>query len=313
MPTTSCTRCSCSLLIFGTIGLAFRLTAGPRLTRFVLLALGVSVAASAWAPRPQIVTQLGLVLLLWLLCRERLRWIPPLFLIWANAHGGVALGGLLLVMVSAAALLRWRHTLDPTDRRRALQLVAISALSGLLTTADHRARMDYLLYRERASQAKRFSTLGEAQSLYKAWAGLIARARNVDALISAVDKSWAKDPAYLFIRLENLRRKQEFEAAAKLIEQEYPPDQWNIYPFHFSDGDNWSMDDTLSCIEILRKQILPEVNMFAYGQVESPYGSGQFIKDLREHLGEDPRVVTSEIEDKNAIVNSIKDFLGKGN
>jgi uncharacterized sporulation protein YeaH/YhbH (DUF444 family) len=73
------------------------------------------------------------------------------------------------------------------------------------------------------------------------------------------------------------------------------------------------MDDTLSCIEILRKQILPEVNMFAYGQVESPYGSGQFIKDLREHLGDDQRVVTSEIEDKNAIVASIKDFLGKGN
>jgi soluble lytic murein transglycosylase len=95
----------------------------------------------------------------------------------------------------------------------------MAEFSGLLTTADHRARMDYLLYRERASQAKRFSTLGEAQSLYKAWAGLIARSRNVDALISAVDKSWAKDPAYLFIRLENLRRKQEFEAAAKLIEQ----------------------------------------------------------------------------------------------
>jgi hypothetical protein len=104
-----------------------------------------------------------------------------------------------------------------------------------------------------------------------------------------------------------------YRLAAKLIEQEYPPDQWNIYPFHFSDGDNWSMDDTLSCIEILRKQILPEVNMFAYGQVESPYGSGQFIKDLREHLGDDQRVVTSEIEDKNAIVTSIKDFLGKGN
>ncbi len=103
-----------------------------------------------------------------------------------------------------------------------------------------------------------------------------------------------------------------YRLTAKLIEREYPPDQWNIYPFHFSDGDNWSMDDTLSCVEILRRQILPFVNMFAYGQVESPYGSGQFIKDLREHLGDDQRVVTSEIEDKDAIVTSIKDFLGKG-
>jgi hypothetical protein len=52
--------------------------------------------------------------------------------------------------------------------------------------------------------------------------------------------------------------------------------------------------------------------MFAYGQVESPYGSGQFIKDLREHFGSDDRVVTSEIRDRDAIVGSIKDFLGKG-
>lgn len=95
----------------------------------------------------------------------------------------------------------------------------MAEFAGLLTTADHRARMDYLMYRERASQAKRFSTLGEAQSLYKAWAGLISRAKNVDALISAVDKSWSKDPALLFIRIENLRRKQDYEAAAKLLEQ----------------------------------------------------------------------------------------------
>ncbi len=29
-----------------------------------------------------------------------------------------------------------------------------------------------------------------------------------------------------------------------------PAAEWNIYPFHFSDGDNWSMDDTLTCIEL---------------------------------------------------------------
>jgi hypothetical protein len=35
-----------------------------------------------------------------------------------------------------------------------------------------------------------------------------------------------------------------------------------------------------------------------------PYGSGQFIKDLREHFAKDDRVVTSEIRDKDAIVDS---------
>jgi uncharacterized protein len=103
-----------------------------------------------------------------------------------------------------------------------------------------------------------------------------------------------------------------YRLASQLIDQHYPASEWNIYPFHFSDGDNWSMDDTLTCIELLKREVLPAVNMFAYGQVESPYGSGQFIKDLREHFGEDERVVTSEIRDRDAIVSSIQDFLGKG-
>ena len=32
------------------------------------------------------------------------------------------------------------------------------------------------------------------------------------------------------------------------------PSEWNIYPFHFSDGDNWSMDDTRSCVELLKTE-----------------------------------------------------------
>ena len=72
------------------------------------------------------------------------------------------------------------------------------------------------------------------------------------------------------------------------------------------------MDDTLSCVELMKQKLLPRVNMFAYGQVESPYGSGQFIKDLRDHFGKDERVIVSEIRDKDAIVGSIKEFLGKG-
>jgi uncharacterized sporulation protein YeaH/YhbH (DUF444 family) len=103
-----------------------------------------------------------------------------------------------------------------------------------------------------------------------------------------------------------------YKLCAKMIEEEYPPDLWNIYPFHFSDGDNWSIDDTHACVELLKSKILPAVNLFAYGQVESPYGSGQFIKDLSEHFDEDERVVTSEIKGKDAIMDSIKEFLGKG-
>jgi len=103
-----------------------------------------------------------------------------------------------------------------------------------------------------------------------------------------------------------------YKLCARMIEDEYPPDQWNIYPFHFSDGDNWSVDDTVTCVEILRDKIIPASNLFCYGQVESPYGSGQFIKDLQEHFPSEEKVVTSEIKGKDAIMDSIRDFLGKG-
>lgn len=103
-----------------------------------------------------------------------------------------------------------------------------------------------------------------------------------------------------------------YRLAQSIIAENYDPQQWNIYAFHFSDGDNWSADDTRGCIELLREDILPAVNQFAYGQVESPYGSGQFIKDLRDAFSTDERVALSEIADKDAIYGSIKDFLGRG-
>ena len=103
-----------------------------------------------------------------------------------------------------------------------------------------------------------------------------------------------------------------YKLCREIIKADYPPSSWNIYPIHFSDGDNWSADDTRLCVELLKADILPAVSQFAYGQVESPYGSGQFIKDLREHVGDQSNVALSEIADKDAIYGSIKDFLGKG-
>jgi uncharacterized protein len=103
-----------------------------------------------------------------------------------------------------------------------------------------------------------------------------------------------------------------YKLALEMIETDYGASSWNIYPFHFSDGDNWSADDTRVCVDILRDKVLPAVNLFCYGQVESPYGSGQFIKDLREVVGDRENIALSEIADKDAIYSSIKQFLGSG-
>jgi uncharacterized protein len=103
-----------------------------------------------------------------------------------------------------------------------------------------------------------------------------------------------------------------YKLCNKLIDERYSPDDWNIYPFHFSDGDNWGGGDTRDCIELLRKDLLSKVNMFCYGQVRSLYGSGRFAHDLEEYVGYDERVIISEIVDREDIYDSIKDFLGKG-
>jgi len=103
-----------------------------------------------------------------------------------------------------------------------------------------------------------------------------------------------------------------YKLCKEMMDKDYDAASWNIYPFHFSDGDNWSADDTRTCVTLLREQILTKANQFAYGQVESPYGSGQFIKDLREAFDGVENVALSEIANKDAIYQSIKDFLGKG-
>jgi len=103
-----------------------------------------------------------------------------------------------------------------------------------------------------------------------------------------------------------------YKLCHQILEDDYPPQEWNIYPFHFSDGDNWSVDDTNDCMEILHEGIIPKSNLFCYGQVESPYGSGQFIKDLDENFEGTEKVTLSEIENREKIYDSIKEFLGKG-
>ena len=104
-----------------------------------------------------------------------------------------------------------------------------------------------------------------------------------------------------------------YKLAWEIVETDYAPDDWNVYPFHFSDGDNWSVEDTNRCLALLREHLIPRSNVFCYGQVQSPYGYGQFIKDLRGAFGDQPDdVILSEIRDKDAIYDSIKAFLGKG-
>lgn len=103
-----------------------------------------------------------------------------------------------------------------------------------------------------------------------------------------------------------------YKVCLELIAREFPPSEWNIYCFQFSDGDNWGEDNQTS-LALLRDQLLPVVNLFCYGQVESPYGSGEYLRTLRDGVAKNfENLVLSEIRDKEGIYDSIKAFLGRG-
>lgn len=117
----------------------------------------------------------------------------------------------------AARPLRQIWLTDTLDKPTEDKILA--EFSALFTAADHKARMDFLMYKGRAAQAKRFGDLGKAQSLYKAWAAVIGNAKNAEALLTGVDSSLKDDAGYLFARVEYLRRQDKYQDAADLLEK----------------------------------------------------------------------------------------------
>ena len=86
-----------------------------------------------------------------------------------------------------------------------------------------------------------------------------------------------------------------YKVTQELLKEKFDPAEWNIYCFQFSDGDNWG-EDNKAALNMLREEILPKCNLFCYGQVESPYGSGEYMRVLEEAFGDEHEtLVLSEI------------------
>lgn len=102
-----------------------------------------------------------------------------------------------------------------------------------------------------------------------------------------------------------------YHTLRQILDTDFPVADWNIYCFQFSDGDNWG-EDNQQALDLLSDSIIPDCNLFCYGQVESPYGSGDFIKELRKIESNFDNLILSEIENREAVYQSIKTFLGKG-
>ncbi|GAB4383078.1 MAG: DUF444 family protein [Phycisphaerales bacterium] len=109
-----------------------------------------------------------------------------------------------------------------------------------------------------------------------------------------------------------------YQCCRELLDAHYDPSQWNTYLFHFSDGDNSSEADNRACVKLLDEQLLDRCNLFGYCQVHSAYGSGNFINVLHEafpdgRADEDgPRIITSRVNQKTDIYDSLKAFFKAG-
>jgi len=103
-----------------------------------------------------------------------------------------------------------------------------------------------------------------------------------------------------------------------MVEANYDPAAWNVYLFHFSDGDNSSEADNRLCMKLIDEHLLPRCNMFGYCQVASAYGSGNFIKVLREAFPDGAadedgqRLVATRIDDRDDIYDSMKTLFKAG-
>jgi len=94
-----------------------------------------------------------------------------------------------------------------------------------------------------------------------------------------------------------------------IINERYAPDRWNIYPFHFSDGDNWSDSDNKQCLEIVAK-MLEVVNLFGYGEIRE----GGYTSSLMGSFGaiQDPKFVIVTVTEKKDVYPALRKWFSRG-
>jgi len=137
-----------------------------------------------------------------------------------SAHGRVALAIALAGQGQtdrAHALVReaWRTQ----DIPQALDQLVRERLPGAVTRAEERVRLYRILYRDRASEAMPIAQRlgGNELAIARAWAAVINRAGNAQALLDAVPQAARADIGYQFARIQHLRRAERFTEAAQLL------------------------------------------------------------------------------------------------
>ncbi|QGQ97861.1 sporulation protein YhbH [Paenibacillus psychroresistens] len=95
--------------------------------------------------------------------------------------------------------------------------------------------------------------------------------------------------------------------AIEIIDQRYPTDQYNLYPFHFSDGDNLSSDNE-RCVRLI-EQLMERSNMFGYGEVNQYNRSSTLMSAYRQIHNK--KFQYSVIREKGEVYKALKTFFSK--
>lgn len=94
-------------LIVGGWAISWTLTKGPVRDAFLICALALVPAATWWEPRPHAFSLLFIPASVALIARRKYFWLPPIFLVWANCHGGVLLG--LVIAAIGVGVQVWKE------------------------------------------------------------------------------------------------------------------------------------------------------------------------------------------------------------
>ncbi|MEW6736437.1 MAG: sporulation protein YhbH [Acidobacteriota bacterium] len=106
-----------------------------------------------------------------------------------------------------------------------------------------------------------------------------------------------------------------YKLALEIIIERFPPRDWNVYPFHFSDGDNYYSDNDEAVR--LADELISTCNLFGYGEIgeegASSYrrSSGALLSIFKDHLKNKERFVGVRIDDKEDVYPALKEFFGK--
>ena len=101
-----------------------------------------------------------------------------------------------------------------------------------------------------------------------------------------------------------------YDLSLRIIKERYDPSAWNVYPFHFSDGDNWGEDDNERCLELMR-QLLSMSSAVGYGEIRK--GGRRSTSTLMSAFAPiaDPKFIRVEIGAKTDVYPALRRFFGE--